>query len=181
MNQALDNQDRKLTVICTPLLFRESRLPVELVLIFTAVLALLLGTAVYFLGRDWTHSMLLAPFVGYQWARFTIFGAIGGCLPSLLHAYAITVLIIIALRPWPRSRPWICLLWFILASFLEWLQSDTGSTWFVSDERIMGGSELMASLGNYALHGQFDVLDLIAPGMGCIAALAIATSLSPHR
>jgi hypothetical protein len=45
----------------------------------------------------------------------------------------------------------------------------------------MGGSELMASLGNYALHGQFDVLDLIATGMGCIAALAIATSLSPHR
>ena len=178
MHQALDNQDRKLTVICTPLRFRESRLPVEFVLIFTAVLALLLGTAVYFLGRDWTHSMLLAPFAGYQWARSTVFGAIGGCLPSLLHAYAITVLIIIALRPWPWTRPWVCLVWFTLASALEWLQSDAAAALFVAADRLLGDLPLLKYLESYAVQGQFDILDIIATGVGCLAALAMTVATS---
>ena len=44
-----DSHDRKLSVICIPAWFCESRLHVRLVQIFIAVLAMLLGTAVNYL------------------------------------------------------------------------------------------------------------------------------------
>lgn len=160
---------------------RVSHSSVEIWLFSTAVIAVLLGGAVYLLDRDWVNSLFLQPFVDYQWTRFAVFGAFGGFLPALLHAYATCMLLMVVLRPWPRSRSLACLLWFAIASFLECLQSDTGSKWFVSSEGEMGDSLLMASISSYALHGTFDILDLIATGMGCIAALVIVTSLTPHR
>jgi hypothetical protein len=120
-----------LQINSTPELSRAPRSAVQIELIFTAVVALLLGTAVYLLDRDWTSSMFLEPFIDYQWPRSAVFGAVGGSLPSLLHAYAICVLFMVALWPWPWTRPWQCLLWFTLAANLEWLQSGAGSTWLV--------------------------------------------------
>ena len=119
-------------------LSREPHSAVEAGLIFTAVTALLLGSAVYLLDRDWANTMLLAPFIAYQWPTSAVFGAFGGFLPALLHAYAIPVLIIVALRPWPWTRPWVCLLWFTLASTLEWLQSDAAGALFFAAEQTAG-------------------------------------------
>lgn len=160
---------------------RVSHSSVEIWLASTAVIAVLLGSAVYLLDRNWVNSLFLHPFADYQWARFAVFGAFGGFLPALLHAYAVCMLLMIVLRPWPRARSLTCLLWFAIASFLECLQSDTGSKWFVSSEADMSQSMLMASLSSYTLHGTFDILDLIATGMGCIAALVLVTSSIPHR
>jgi hypothetical protein len=47
---------------------------VEICLISTALLALLLASAVYFADRDWSDSLFLAPISGYQRARFEVFG-----------------------------------------------------------------------------------------------------------
>ena len=118
--------------------FREPTSAVDAGLIISAVAALLLGSAVYLLDRDWADTMLLTPFIAYQWATSAAFGDFGGFLPSLLHAYAIPVLIIVALRPWTWTRPWVCLLWFTIALILEWLQSDVGGTWFVAWEKLAG-------------------------------------------
>lgn len=164
-----------------PVLFREPHSPVEIGLIFTAVAALLLGTAVYFLDRDWANSMLLAPFIGYQWPRSTVFGAFGGFLPALLHAYAISVLIIVALWPWPRTSPWVCLLWLAIASTLEWLQSGAGDAWFFAGDRLPDNMPLLAHLESYAVQGQFDNIDLLATGVGCLTALAVTIAITPHR
>ena len=161
-------------------LFREPHSRVEIGLIFTAVAALLLGTAVYVLDRDWASSMLLAPFVGYQWPRSAVFGAFGGFLPALLHAYAICVLIIVALWPWPRIRAWVCLLWFIIALILEWLQSDAADVWFFAGDRLQS-MPLLAYLESYAMHGQFDNIDLLATGVGCLTALGVTVAITPHR
>jgi len=59
-------------------LSREPNSPVEAILIFTAVSALLLGSAVCFLDRDWADTMLLQPFITYQWPKSTVFGVLGG-------------------------------------------------------------------------------------------------------
>jgi hypothetical protein len=142
----------------------------------TAVAALLLGIAVYLLDRDWTRSLFMESFAGHQWPRLAVFGALGECLPSFLHAYAITVLLIVALWPWPWIRSWVCPQWFILASLLEWLQSDAGSAW-ISETEI----PLMACLKSYSVRGRFDYLDLLATGVGCVTALAVTIAIVPHR
>jgi hypothetical protein len=162
-------------------LFRKPHPPVETGLIVTAVSALLLGFAVYFLDRDWADTMFLAPFTAYQWPRSAVFGAFGGCLPAFLHAYAIPVLIIAALRPWPWTRPWVCLLWFIMASFLEWLQSDAAEALFLAADRRPGDMPLLRYLERYAVQGQFDKVDLLATGVGCLTALAVTIVITPHR
>ncbi len=164
-----------------PVLFREPQSPVEIGLIFTAVAALLLGTAVYLLDREWANSLLLGPFVGSQWPRFGVFGVFGGFLPALLHAYAICVLILVALWPWPRTRPWVCLLWFSIASTLEWLQSDAADAWFFAGDRLPDNMPLLAYLESYAMQGQFDNIDLLATGVGCLAALAVTIANAPRR
>jgi hypothetical protein len=160
---------------------RELRSAVEAGLVFSAVTALLLGSAVYLLDRDWADTMLLAPFIAYQWPTSAVFGALGGGMPSLLHAYAICILLMVALWPWPRTRLWVCLMWFALAAFLEWMQSDAGRVWFTANERLLGDMPLMAYLKSYSVHGQFDYIDLIASGVGCLVALAVTISNAPHR
>ena len=150
-------------------------------LVFTAVAALLLGTAVYLLDRDWASSSFLGPFVDYQWPRSALFGGVGGFLPALLHAYAISVLIIIALWPWSRTRAWVCLLWFTIASTLELLQSGVGNAWLIALDGLLGDLPLMGYLERYAFHGQFDSLDLLATGAGCLTALAVALAVERYR
>jgi len=162
-------------------LSREPHSPIEAGLIFTAVAALLLGSAVYFLDRDWADTMLLAPFIAYQWPTSAVFGALGGYLPALLHAYAITVLIIVALRPWPWTRPWVCLLWFTIASALERLQSDTAKAIFFAGDRLPANVPLLGYLERYAVQGHFDNVDLLATGFGCLTALAITIAIAPDR
>jgi hypothetical protein len=162
-------------------LSQKPRSVAQLTLILTAVAALLLGTTVYLLDRDWSSVLFLEPFIDYQWSGSTVFGVFGGNLPSLLHAYAICTLLMVALWPWPNTRPWVCLLWFSLASFLEWLQSDAANLWFVAHERLVGEIPLMASLKNYVLQGQFDFVDLIATGIGCLVALVVTLTWMPQR
>jgi len=74
-------------------LSREPNSPVEAILIFTAVSALLLGSAVYFLNRDRADTMLLQPFITCQWQKSTVFGTLGGhydrqCPECLCHGCA---------------------------------------------------------------------------------------------
>jgi hypothetical protein len=176
-----DNQFQGFRMSNATVQFRELRSVVEAGLIFSAVTALLLGSAVYLLDRDWADTMLLAPFIAYQWPTCAVFGALGGFLPSLLHAYAICILLMVALWPWPRTRPWVCLLWFALGAFFEWMQSDAGSAWFTANERLLGDMPLMVYLKSYSVHGQFDYIDLLATGGGCLTALAVTTAITPYR
>ena len=161
--------------------FREPASVVEVGLVISAVAALLIGSAVYFLDRDWTSVMFLEPFVGYQWPMSTVFGAFGGFLPAFLHAYAFPVLILVALSPWPWARPWVCLPWFTMASTLEWLQSDTAVALFFAADRLPVDMPLLTYLKRYAVHGQFDYVDLLATGVGCLTALAVTSAIGPRR
>ena len=152
----------------------------EIGLIITAVAALLLGAAVYVLDRDWASSMFLEPLADNQWQRSAVFGAFGRFLPALTHAYAFCVLIIVTLWPWPWTRLWVCLLWFTIASTLEWLQSGVIDAWLLVLGRLPDEIPLMAYLERYALQGTFDNIDLLATGVGCLIALVV-TSANPSN
>ena len=125
--------------------------------------------------------MLLQPFIAYQWPKSAVFGVLGGVLPAFLHAYAIPVLIIVTLRPWSWTRPWVCLLWFTIASTLEWLQSNAAEALFFAADRLPGDMPFLRYLKNYAVQGRFDNADLLATGVGCLTALAVTIKLAPHK
>jgi hypothetical protein len=74
----------------------------ELRLIVTAAFALLLGTSVYLLDRDWASVLFLAAIADRQPGALSVFGEFGYTLPSFLHAYAFALLIIV--RP-PGALP----------------------------------------------------------------------------
>jgi len=175
-----DNQIQDLQVSSSTGQFGGLHLPVATGLVLSAVAALLLGSAVYLLDRNWADTMLLQPFVAYQWSRSAVYGALGGFLPALLHAYAIPVLIIVALRPWPWTRPWVCLLWFTIASTLEWLQSDVAEALFFTADRLPDYMPFLRYLKNYAVQGRFDYMDLLATGVGCLTALVVTILIAPH-
>jgi hypothetical protein len=130
--------------------FREPHSVVETVLIFTAVAATLLGTAFCLQDRDWAGTLLLSPFVAYLRPTSAVLGAFGGFLPALLHTYAMPVLLIVALRPWPRTRPRVCLLWFSIASTLDWQQSGVTDAWFHAGDRLPGDMPLPGYPGRQA-------------------------------
>ena len=150
------------------------RLSAEPCLVVTAVLALLLGAAVYLLERDWGSSLLLERFAPYQWPGVPVFGVMAGCLPSFLHAYAFALLLMLTLWPWPRTWPWACLLWFCLALVLELLQSGSAATGLRLVDRLPDTLPGVTYVRRYALQGRFDRLDLLATGAGCLLALAVA-------
>ena len=164
-----------------PVRIREPYSKAGIGLILTAVAALLLGATVYVLDRDWASSMFLEPLSDYQWERAAVFGAFGRFLPAFLHAYAFCVLLIVALWPWPRTRLWVCLLWFTIASTLEWLQSGGGDAWLFTLDRLPGDIPLMAYLERYTFQGTFDNSDLLATGVGCLIALAVTIAIAPNR
>jgi hypothetical protein len=143
----------------------------------TAVAALGLGVCVYLLDRAWGSTMFLSAFAGWQPARHGAFGPLGGILPSFLHAYAFTVLLIVALWPWREARPWVALGWFSVAAALEILQAPTVSLAIFGPPEAMTGMPLIRSVALYAARGEFDWADLWATALGCTAAWLIVSTL----
>jgi hypothetical protein len=146
------------------------RLAAEAWLASLAAVALLAGTCVYLLDRDWTTALFLSPIAGFQTERHAVFGALGETLPSFLHAYAFALLIAAALWPWPRTRAWACIGWFAIAAALECMQAP-GIAGFLSDRQYFPGDfSVFNALSGYAAQGKFDLRDLWATAFGCLTA-----------
>jgi hypothetical protein len=123
--------------------------------------------------------MFLGPFAAWQPARHAIFGGLGETLPSLLHAYAFTVLLTVTLWPWPKARCSAALGWFAIAAGLEILQSP-GVALAVFGPPESTVSPLVHGLALYAWRGEFDPADLLATALGCASAW-VATSALRRR
>lgn len=136
-------------------------------LLLSAVAALAAGTAVYLLDRDWSSVLFLAPFAGWQDGTAGLFGRIGLSLPSLAHAYAFAVLIILALRPWRHARQAGALAWLAVACGLEFTQASGAPA---------DGLPLAGWLSQFVINGRFDVADIVATAAGVLAAY-LATSV----
>lgn len=97
MYQSSDIIDLEYLVVCRYSGFRLSNLPVRFVLLFTAVLAVLLGTAVNNLYRL-EGCALLQPLTSNQCQSTYVFDPIDRSLPSFLSVSSALVLIIASLR-----------------------------------------------------------------------------------
>jgi hypothetical protein len=142
----------------------------------SALLALFLGTSVYLLDRDWATVQFLVPFAVFQGERANLFGTLGQVLPSLCHAYAFSLLLILALGRTRGARFFGALAWFVVAAGLEALQSLRFSVPLTGLTGPPADSPVLGSIANYAANGHFDPGDLVAAGLGCVAACLVASA-----
>ena len=147
----------------------------------SSLLALLLGIAVYLLDRDWSSTLFLAPLVAHQPQVFGFFGSLGQVLPSFLHAYAFALLLILALGSYRYARHVGALGWFTLAAGLEVLQADHFHALFAAPVPQHAASAVLGGIQLYVVNGHFDPRDLLAAGLGCVAAFAIASVLEEQN
>lgn len=140
----------------------------------SAILALVAGTLVYLLDRDWASLLLLAPFASWQPGQAGLFGILGGNLPSFFHAYALASLLIILLGQTPHARQVGASLWFVTATALECLQADQLAT-LLGTAGVFGSKPgFTASIYAYIDNGHFDPGDIFAAALGCAAAWAVS-------
>lgn len=149
--------------------------PRTLALAASALAFLLLGTCVYILDRDWATAWFLAPLAGLQGEPAGLFGSVGFVLPAFCHAYAFSLLLILALGRTRRACLLGALAWFAVAAGLEFLQLAPMSARLQTLAAWYTDSPVLGSIMMYAVHGRFDPYDLAAAGLGCVAAWLIAS------
>ena len=149
----------------------------RLVLPGSALLALLVGTSVYLLDRDWAAVLFLAPFAAFQDDPSNLFGSLGNVLPAFCHAYAFSLLLILALGRTRHARLAGPLAWFAVAAGLEALQAGSVSGLLVSLHAPQQDSPVLGSIFSYSVNGFFDPGDLLAAGLGCVVASLAASAL----
>jgi hypothetical protein len=147
----------------------------------SAILALAAGTSVYLFDRDWASALFLAPFADLQVGRAGLFGAFGGNLPSFFHAYAFALLLIILLGRTAYARHLGASLWFTVAAALEFLQAGQVGAMINGSTALPAGPAFPESVQAYIANGHFDPGDLLAAGLGCVAAYAVSSILERRR
>jgi len=141
----------------------------------SALIALVIGSLVYVADRDWSSAQFLAPIADLQPAPLGVFGPLGLVLPSFLHAYAFALLLIIAIGHTRRARILGAIGWFACAATLEFLQARPLQDLLGQSGPAAVVPPLLQGFQSYVVNGRFDPGDLIATGLGCAAAYAIAS------
>lgn len=145
----------------------------------SAILALLLGTAVYVLDRDWSSTLFMSPWAEWQGSELALFGPLGQFLPSFCHAYAFSLLLIMLLGRTRYARLIGVTAWFAVAAVLETLQALDPALSSPDAAQTGLGAALFNSLQVYVSNGRFDPADLAAAAFGCLVALLV--SLVPEE
>ena len=143
----------------------------------SALLALLIGTSVYLVDRDWATVQFLASFAALRGEQANFFGALGQVLPAVCHAYAFTLFLILALGQTRCARFLGASGWFLLAAGLEVLQAERVSAALSGLAALLPESRGFSSIINYAVNGRFDPGDVLAAALGCAAAFLVASVL----
>lgn len=146
-------------------------------LMVSAVLAFAIGTGVYLFDRSWSSVLFLAPLAGWQSGSIGLFGGIGESLPSLTHAYAFALLVIVVLGPWRWARLVGALTWLLFACGLECLQSPAFRAIFAP---VHSASASLADGGpfiDFMINGRFDAVDIAATVAGVLAAYTVSSVL----
>lgn len=136
-----------------------------------ALAVLVLGTLVYALDR--------APGTAVLWPRALtrqggapVFGAIGGSLPSLAHAFAFSLFSALVL-PWRRAwQAGACIGWGVVDALFE-----------IGQHRALSGplGELLPPLAAYFRRGTFDALDVAAGFVGAALAYGLLRRFARER
>lgn len=153
--------------------------PASVALLLSACFALIVGSAVYLLHRDWATTLFLAPLSDWQPAVSMSFGPLGDSLPSLTHAYAFALLLILMLGRSRRARLFGALSWLIVAWGLECLQADVTQSLVQDWLGVIADMPVINSFQIYIVNGHFDAADLLASALG--ALLAYLASSVPEK
>lgn len=145
----------------------------------SALIALLIGSTVYLLDRDWATTLFLAPLSEWQPPPTVSFGWLGYRLPSLLHSYAFALLLILVLRPARHARLLGALSWLAIATSLECLQANNLRSLFADGIGAVAGVPFVNSFLSYIVNGHFDAADLLATALGVL--LAYLASSVPEK
>ena len=129
------------------------------------VLALLVGFLVYALDRQSGSAALLPAFFGHAPGAPSVFGLLGGSLPSFVHALAFTLLTAVILGTTQRARFIAGVSWLSIGLLFELGQHA------VIKEHL--GHVLPSVLGDYFRLGTFDYHDLLATAAGVFVAFAL--------
>lgn len=156
---------------------RLPRLAARNVLPGSSLVALLVGSAVYLLDRAWASTTFLAPLEAWQPEPRVSFGPIGYSLPSLLHAYAFALLIILALWPARHARQAGAMSWLLVASGLECLQTGAMQRLIVDGPGAIAALPFADSFHDYIVNGRFDGIDLLATWAGVLVAYLVSSVL----
>ena len=143
----------------------------------SAILALAAGISVYLFDRDRASALFLAPFADSHVDHAGLFGVLGGNLPSFFHAYAFALLLIMLLGRIPHARHVGASLWFSIAAALECLQAARIEALLYDSTAVRTDPTILGSIQAYIANGHFDPGDLLAAGLGCVAAYAVSSVL----
>ena len=133
--------------------------------LLTASLALAIGGLVYLWDRAPGSTLLLPAYVGRAVGAPSVFGWLGGSLPSFTHSFAFALLSTLILGRSRRALVLGCGAWWAIDSLFEIGQQATVRTHLVP--------WLPAPLGDYFAHGTFDYLDLLPITLGAVAAASL--------
>lgn len=143
------------------------------ILLVSAGLALMLGTAVYLVDRP-TGSAWLVPTAWQSPVPRHWFGAIGQWLPSLVHAFAFSVLTAALLPRRPGFAALACLAWALIDTLAEIGQhAEIAATLAAAIEQAWGHSAWATRLGQYFIRGSFDPADVLAGLAGSALAYVL--------
>ena len=140
----------------------------DIVTVSAAIFALAVGVAVYLTDRGGDAWFVPEPLAS-DLNRWTIFGAAGGSLPTLVHTAAFAVLIAIALDLRRNGALLVCLAWMFVEVLLELLQIGAIGA------RIAGAlpqAMLVDPIAGYLRSGTFSLGDLGAAALGGVIAAA---------
>jgi hypothetical protein len=143
-----------------------------------ALLALLTGTAIYLLGRDWSTVHLLAWAAELQGHGPALqLGSWSGSVPSFAHACGFSLLTALVLGGGPIRAGIACLFWGVTDSVLELLQRPAWSAALPPLPPGVADLPLLNNVSAYFVHGVFDVLDLVAIALGTVTAWLVARQM----
>ena len=119
----------------------------------------------------------MAPLAGWQPGSIGLFGWLGDSLPSLTHAYAFALLVIVALGPWRWARLAGALSWLLVACSLECLQSPAFRAIFAPVHSASANLAAGGPFFDFMMNGRFDAVDIAATVAGVLAAYAVSSVL----
>ncbi len=144
---------------------------------FAAVLAFLLGTAVYVFDRPAGTAYLLPAWLSLQDSGvrpFGAFGAFGDSLPTLAHAFAFSLLTALVLPRGVGYAALACGGWALLETLFELGQHPSISPLLARaiGERF-SGIPVLDHLVPYFSGGVFDGMDVLFGLLGALAAFGV--------
>jgi len=139
---------------------------------------LFVGTLVYALDRAGAAYFLPAWLV--REAGPAVFGALGAHLPTFIHPFAFVLITAVALRPWPRLLPAICVWWFALECAFEFGQRvPLGERIAALTPAWFADLPVLEAIPAYFARGTFDPLDILSIGLGVVVGYLVVRRVKP--